>query len=106
MSDQKEDYSEKDDSYESAYNMENYSIEELIENNSNKIESNSIIIGMLDERADENERKIKWTYLQMLVNKLGDMYKRINTSVWENTQIQMKNYLPTQKKILAMINFK
>jgi|TARA_B110000285_G_C14903627_1_gene504464 hypothetical protein len=59
MSDQKEDYSEKDDSYESAYNMENYSIEELIENNSNKIESNSIIIGMLDERADENERKIK-----------------------------------------------
>ena len=58
MSDQKEDYSEKDDSYESAYNMENYSIEELIENNSNKIESNSINY-RFDERADENERKIK-----------------------------------------------
>ena len=59
MSDQKEEYSEKDDSYESEpNNMENYSIEELVEENSNKIESNSEIIGMLDERADENERKM------------------------------------------------
>ena len=38
--------------------MENYSIEELVEENSNKIESNSEIIGMFDERADENKRKM------------------------------------------------
>ena len=59
MSDQKEDYGEKDDSYESAYNMENYSIEELIENNSNKIESNSIITGLMKEQMKMKEKIIK-----------------------------------------------
>jgi len=83
MSDQKEEYSEKDDSYESeSDNMENYSIEELIEENSNKIESNSEIVGMLDERADENERKMNQMniHLEMLADKLGDMYERVNTN--------------------------
>jgi len=83
MSDQKEEYSEKDDSYESEpNNMENYSIEELIEENSNKIESNSEIIGMLDERADENERKMNQMniHLEMLADKLQDMYEMVNTN--------------------------
>jgi hypothetical protein len=83
MSDQKEEYSEKDNSYESELdNMENYRIEELIEENSNKIESNSEIVGLLDERADENERKINQMniHLEMLADKLGDMYERVNTN--------------------------
>ena len=85
MSDQKEEYSEKDDSYESEpNNMENYSIEELVEENSNKIESNSEIIGMLDERADENERKMNQMniHLEMLADKSQYMYEGlIQTSV-------------------------
>jgi hypothetical protein len=83
MSDQKEEYGKKDDSYErEPFNIENYSIEELIEENSNKIESNSEIVGLLDERADENERKINQMniHLEMLADKLGDMYERVNTN--------------------------
>ena len=37
---------------------------------------------MLDERADENERKMNQMniHLEMLADKLGDMYERVNTN--------------------------